>query len=341
MVLQGVAAAAGGWSAQLIGLAAGEALFHLSGGIDEGTVAAFQAARGADPAVNPRAAALLAVAPRRIISESDFIFPERRTRDDFYREFLRRVDAPWCLAAALNAGEETRVVCAVNLSRSRGAPSPAQRAVLQALVPHLEAAVSLQLRLNAHTIPIALGALDILEAPAIVCTASGAILAASPLGERALSAGELVRQRQGRLRAACEAADRELRAAITRACAPPSLGRSASSVVALRSGDAVVSGMADVAPFPLGGAAFDAPAKALILLRGRSPARLHAGFHALGFSPAEAGVAHLLLQGSSRAEIAGLRGVSVETVKIQVGALCAKARVRGPAELAARMRELS
>jgi hypothetical protein len=89
---------------------------NLLTNVDPALPAAFVAAGGTDPRVNPRRRAGLSRPPLTIIAESDFITPDECKQDAHYQEFARSwtadpLNRSWTLAACRSAQCARRSRC--------------------------------------------------------------------------------------------------------------------------------------------------------------------------------------------------------------------------------------
>ena len=319
----------------MFGVSGQKMLFDISSGVPVEVLEEFHARGGADPTVNPRLRAVLQ-RPAVVLTEPDFISDEARSRHPFYQEFLNKVGTPYVVGALFKPSPSVDVVLSADRSDRQGPASEAQRAILSALIPHLAAATRTQVRLEAQAAAVALGALDRLALPALLCDFAGRIVGASDEGERLLAEAGLVVRREGRLRAVSEQSDRDLQDRMAQAAA---LATTPPALAVLFSTDGSEVAVADVMRLPLGEHAFALEARTLVVV-GAPKRRSQDVLLALGLTRAEADVARQMAEGLGGAEIAALRGSSLETVRSQIKAVYAKLDVRRRLELAAKLRGL-
>ena len=337
-VLQDVAILTGGWGGQLFGVGPAGLAFDLAGGIPAEVLREFEARGGPDPAVNPRVRAVLS--ERRIgvmLSEPDFIDEADRRSHPFYHDFLDKVDTPYANVAIAGPAGDTMVYAAVLRSARQGPTTDTERAVQNALLPHLAAAARAQMVMEAHSVTLAFAALDGLDLAVVVCDFAGRITAVSATAETLLADGTLVLRRHGRLVAATAEGDRRLQSAIDQQAAVLPDVRPAAAPVMLVSSDGRESLAADVLRIP---AASQAMGGAVLIAFGASRPRATNFLADLGLTPTEAEVARYLAESLSAAEIAELRNCGVETVRSHIKAVYAKLGVRRRLELAAKLRGL-
>jgi DNA-binding CsgD family transcriptional regulator len=293
---------------------------------------------GADPARNPRAALCYAAAPMTVLNDAH-LAPTLRDRNPLYRQLYARVDAAYTVIGLLLGSGPARVIFSANFTRRHGAPDAAAHALLETLLPSFAAAARVQLRLDGEVGRIALGALDAVSAPTILCDAWGRICDVSPSGEALMQSGALLAQRRGYLTSVDSLGEQSLADAIIRAgiwrpgLTPP------SSVVVLRDADGAPARL-DVCPLPRSAGALGLGGVVLVIgPRRRSIDRDL--LRALGLTPAEIEVALGMLAGRSSDMLAAERAVSRETIRTQQKSLYAKLNVSGRAELIARLAGLN
>lgn len=338
--LSGLAEIAGGWSGELVGISNAGFRFYLS---TENLPAELQleyAARdGANPAVNPRAAAMQRAPVLRPMVDPHFISDERRAKHPLYQEFLEPVEAAYAHLGLLAAEGDLRVVASVNRSRKQGVATQGELDRFGALFPYFRAASLLQIRLENQAAAISLGALEALSIPAILCDEHGKIAGASPEAEALLREGRFLRMVGGRLSGACFQSSQALGAAIAKAGAfAPDLELSASRVL-LSSADGEAHLSADITPLPQGRHGFGAFARVLVAIARPAPQKDEVLIR-LGLTESEAHVARALVSGLSPVEIASQRDTSVATVRSQLKAVYAKLGVRRQLELAAKLKQI-
>jgi DNA-binding CsgD family transcriptional regulator len=339
-VLGAMAAAVGGWSGQLLAASDRKFRFYLASETPEDLVQEYAARGGADPAFNPRAAAVDRAPVMRPFCDPHFISEQDRLRHPLYQEFFDKADAPYSSMALLAAEGGFKIVTAVNRSRRQGPAEGPDQERFAALLPHLRRAAALQLRLESQAAALALGALEQLTLPAVFCAADGRIAGVSHDADLVLAAGRFARQQNGRLRGACGVADRELQEAITRAAAPDIRAAPKGSSILLWDADGAEFMVADISPLPRGKGSFGLAAQVVVTLGERRTPRPTQLLTRLGLTESEAEVASAMAAGRSPAEIAIAREVSLGTVRAQTKSIYAKLGVRRQSELGAALRRL-
>jgi DNA-binding CsgD family transcriptional regulator len=338
-VLHEIAAASGGAGATILGYGGGRFSFFNSTDMPPGLAAAYEALGGADAARNPRIAATLAAPSMRVIAEPEFISEDERRRHPLYQEFLEPSGSHYLTAAVLEAKGDHRVVACLRNTRDQGPPQTPQRALFAALLPHLQAAVRLQLRLETEAAAFALGALETLGIAALFCNFAGRVVGLTAVADALLARSDALSLRDGRLRATSAASDRALREAVERAASHATLVAPRSGAVLLRDADGAPLHIAHVAPLPASATSLQTGARVLVTV-GLSAPRSKELPPQLGLSPAEAEIARALADGETLRDIAERRKVSIETVRTQLRAVYGKLGVHRQVELVKRLRDL-
>jgi hypothetical protein len=243
-----VSAAGGGWAGQLIAVTrTGEVLYDLGHRLPMDLLTDFERRGGIDQAVNPRAA-VLGRRPFQIVGDDDVISAKARSRNPFYAEVYAPADAPFVCMSRLPGPQGSSIVFASLRTASAGHVGPEDRFRFGLLLPHLAAAIRLQARLDGYGRSIALGALDAVELPAFLLSASGGLVGLTESAEALARKAGIVRVRRRQIHAVDGASHARLWAAIRLACgwAPEPTVRTTS--VVLR-GEGVVT-TAQVAPLP-------------------------------------------------------------------------------------------
>ncbi len=326
----------GGWAGQLLGVDAKAGLaFNIVTRMPPDATQEWEARGGASMCVNPRAASLSA-APFAILADDDFIDARRRATSPIYREFFEKVDANYISVAMLGHRGDLRAIAAVIRTGAQGHPQAIDHRRMARLLPHIDAALTVQRALERRTLDGAIDTLDALGMAAFQCDRWGRIVGATALGEELLAEATLVERRGGRLRAIGKEDDARLRAALDRASGTTAaFPAPRSSTIALATAVAEWSRV-DVAPCPGGIAALSPVAVCIVLVhRSRPPADAVCMLRsAFGLTGAEAAVALALATGATSRDIADRRGVSRDTVKVQVAAIYQKVGVTKATQLA-------
>lgn len=262
---------------------------------------------------------------------SSMLFPDARLKKtEFYADWLRGQDLFFSLGGVVEKHGTRAVKMSFLRPERAGAYDEDSLAVIQMLMPHLQAAVGIHRRLH-HLQGIndsLLLALDALSFGVLLLGPRGQVRHANRLAQRiahrtrAFSLGA-----SGRLQASTHALSARLQAAIDKAVlAGAGLCESPGSVVRLRAAQG-----ADVQAFivsmPPAAGRFPSHVAALMFVNDPEstlPTFAERLQHMYLLTPAEAQLATALVAGKSLKEFAEERGTSMNTVKSQLKALAAK-----------------
>ncbi|MCJ2178209.1 helix-turn-helix transcriptional regulator [Novosphingobium album (ex Hu et al. 2023)] len=303
---------------------------------------------GYRPEVNYRVAA--AGQPFEMAWEEHYDAIRAAHTDEQYMDAMRCLDIEHGAQMVLTQQPGAFFGLAVLRSASDGRSSEADRQVFAEAGQHVLSALRTQNAIEHQGMLMMQGSLEAMRTPAILLDAAARVChvseAAAPLlGMRTLQ----IRSRT--LHAGCPAMDRALQARIALALSGAETG---PSDLWIRSDAGLL--LVDVRALPRQEWHFGFTPRVIVTLR--SPLATPDGTHhhlaqeelehdarhlaeALGLSSAEAHVVALLSRGHSRQEIAGLRGVSTQTVTTQLRNIFLKCGVRRESELATVARALT
>lgn len=344
--LEGLAAATGSRSGELIGIGANAVVpFNIMTGVDPDLNPAFLGAGGGDPRINPRVNAGMHAPVLKVLSESDFITPDEYKRHPHYQEFAVPWGIPYICLATLERNDGMLIGLAVLRSKRQGHITSAQREVFATLAPHVRAAVRTQLALEGNGASLLVGAMEALSIPAFVCDRRGDVRALTPAAERLLSANRGLKLRLKQLHTVNPADEKSLKHAIDAAIQGPSVGGAPvmQTVIIRHTAMNTPPIVLDVVTLPVRRFEFGFSPRVLILARGeRGPDGRRAAIlrAAYALTAAETEVAVLVADGKSPEAIASMRDVSVGTVRIQIKSVLAKLGVKRQVELAALVGQL-
>lgn len=316
--LESTARACGAASAQLLSFGPCRFSPIVAPGFSAADISTFVALEGADPAINHGLRAVLSSPLNAILTDADYITDRQRARDQLYNEFFRRFDGHYIASGTVARSEVA--VCNLNLflPEGTGGLNPKARRTLRSLLPRFTQALRIASRLETVATALAAGAWDAHNDAVMVCDADGVVIHASRKAERLLERNGL----SGHWLAELDAASNVELSIALKTAASPVAPESRHCVTRLANGKRLAM---DIVPLPQ--ALSRVMPNVLVLLRepglpaGLDHARLRSMFH---LTPAECAVADGLMRRLSSAEIAHMRGVSIETVNTQVKALLAK-----------------
>jgi DNA-binding CsgD family transcriptional regulator len=319
---------------------AGQLVLNVAVDVPVEAIAGFEEIGGGDPAINPRARALWA--PELVVvGDEDCAPAEVRDRSPIYQDFYAKFDAPYAALARVAAPGGANLVFTAIRSERQGHVTPQDRAEFTALLPHIAAAVRLQLALEEQGARVALGAFDAVRIPAFLINAWGALVAVTSAADEILRSGTLLRANRGRLEAFDRLSMRSLESALRLAMSEGPPG-SASHPVVLRDAN-VARRVAELCrlPAPPSGVRLGA---AFMLALARAPAPFERSksivIASYGLTDAEAEIAIRLAGGMLVEEIALRRKVRPDTIRTKLQGMFAKMGVSSQIQLASTIRAL-
>ncbi|TCM18920.1 DNA-binding CsgD family transcriptional regulator [Novosphingobium sp. PhB165] len=290
----------------------------------------FIAAGGLRRDVNYRVAATRA--PMELTWEAHYQEVRQNGTNEAYLDHVRKYDAEFGAQIVLSQRPGVFFGLAVLHGHREGLTTEAQRAVLQAVAPHVLAAIRMQDAIEHQGIDLLRGSLEAFQSPAILLDSLGRVCDATETARALLGPGTL-QVRAGTLHASRPDVDRLLQKRIAAALAGAADG---PADLWLRSDTDLL--LIDVRTLPRHDWSFGFAPRVIVTLRaplGPAQAQGRTIGTALGLTAAEGEVVALLAHGHSRQEAANLRGVSVQTVIAQLRTIFQKCGVNREAELVA------
>ncbi len=336
------AKATGSTTGELIGIGSNAAIpFNIMTGIDPGFQVAFAEAGGGDPQINPRVQAGSRLPLLRSAVDSEFITPHALRRNTHYQEFAIPWDVPHICLATLDRDPQMLVGVAVVRTARDGPISRDQRAVFDALTPHIRTAVRTQMVLENQGAALLSRAFEGLSMAAFVCDKRGRVRLMTPVAEKLLNEGGVLNLRNGVL-SACR---RDRQAALSAAVEAVSIMPTRPGVPVAQT--VILHNNVDGQPLLLDLVRLSKPEHELsfsphLLIVARAPRsernqRERVLREAFGLTWAEADIALRIGRGESPLAIAQARAVSLGTVRIQIKSVMFKLGVRRQAEIAAKL----
>lgn len=231
--LRGCARATGSRSMQLAGIASGSTvLFNIIPDIDPAIHEEF--ARSVS--FNPRIPVVERSPILEVTADCDITTPEVYHKSRFYHEVTGPFDVPYVCLANLERSETASIALAALRSHQNGHITADQRETFTKLVPHVRAAIRMQLALEHQGAELATGVMGSLSIAAFLCDRHGRVRSSTPAAERLLLSRPELRLTNGSLGAlrppdakalteAVEAASRAGRQPVRRCFEPSSLPR--------------------------------------------------------------------------------------------------------------------
>lgn len=194
--LRGCARATGSRSMQLAGIVSGSTvLFNVIPDIDPAIHAEF--ARSVP--FNPRIPVVEHSPILEVTADCDITAPEVYHKSRFYREVTRPFDIPYVCLANLEKSEDTSIALAALRSHGDGHITVPQREIFTKLVPHVRAAIRMQLALEQQGAELTAGTMGALSLAAFLCDRHGRVRSSTPAAERLLLSRPELRLTNGSL----------------------------------------------------------------------------------------------------------------------------------------------
>jgi DNA-binding CsgD family transcriptional regulator len=334
--LEGVAAATGSRTGQIIGLGSQAAVpFNWMTEMPEESSRDFLEAGGGDPKINRRVGLGGAIPELQVLADGDFAAYGRPEDPAGIKAWVDRYDVPHICLSPLIKQDGLLVGLAVLRSRKDGHISDEQRRVFSHLAPHLRAAVRTQMTLMSQGVSVITGTMETLSVAAFVCDPQGRVLARTSLTEPLVQGGSHFRLRHGRLAACNDPDGRALAAEIFTAGLKVGASRPAGPIV-LRDalgGDPL---LVEVASLPASRHPFGVERAVLVMVGPRHVVDNGASAIAralYGLTAAEAEIAGDLVAGHRPQTIADRRGTALTTVRTHIRRILEKAEVSSQLEL--------
>lgn len=340
--LEQFAAATGSQATQLVGLGNVAATpFNIYTG-DPQAGEEFLTLGFDDPSRNPKVKAGARAAELTVLADADIITPDEAKHNEHYR-WARHHDIPYICLSPLLQANQMMVGVAVCRSEKAGHITGEQRRIFTSLVPHIRAAVKTQILLEGHTASILSGAMEAMSMAAFISDHSGKITGMTPRAEAIITGSTYLSLKGGFL----EAELPEDNIAITHAIQAAASGLSKPGKPLLQSlfirsvrapREPIV---VDVVSLSAKAYSFGFGPRALVVVRGQGRENKHLACalqSAFSLTVTESEIALLLADGKTPEAIAGLRGVSVATVRTQTKQIYQKLGVTRQIELVARLK---
>ncbi|MEC3950685.1 helix-turn-helix transcriptional regulator [Sphingobium sp. HWE2-09] len=314
--LQAMAQATGSGHGQLIGFGPGASGFNWISDIDTSIVPIGAAIDQASPDLNFRVAADGLPDRPAIVHEAHYDMTRQTLRSGDYLDMCSDFDIFDGCQTRLIAANDQMVGLAVLRNRKDGRTSQQDRDMFAHIAGHARAAVRLQQAIEQQGFALLSGTFEAMDRACWLLDATGRVGGMTPRAEALLSSSR-IHVRDGWL--ASERADetRAIGRAMRCVIEPP--GRAADPV-ALADEAGGVAIMLEFHPLPVRPWALPFAPRAIVIAKVGEPTDRHVQLLTRTFrlTRAEADIAIRLAAGQSRKAIAEARGVSVETLKVQL-----------------------
>lgn len=266
----------------------------------------------------------------RFVTDRDMAPRETLTASAYYREYLEPSRINSIAAAVLWRGDGLK--CCVSLDRSPALDEfdAGHLKALHYLAPHLVRAIGISAKLGDAAVN---GALARLPHPVFLLDSDSRIVFANPDGEAVLSARDGLMLVRGRL-VPSQSSAAKLSGAVGRAADPFGIG--AALRLERPSGRRSLAVL--IAPLRKRGGDWLEAKRAQVMVIATDPERSPAPSQGhlvqlYGFTPTEAAICSKIVRGSTLAEIAEQRCISLRTARVHLGHILAKCDVSRQAEL--------
>ena len=301
----------------------------------------FASIEGGSPAVNWRVAC--ASAPLELAWEDHYDEARRRLKSEVYDEFAERHDMPHGCQTVLFQTPEVFYGLAALRSRTDRPTTEADRNVFAHAAPHVLTAVKLQQALEHQGAAMIAGAFEAMNTAVFVCDRDGHVQALTCAAEAKLRKPGGLRLIRNKLVADRPDDDRALQSAL-RCVLDDSIPTPGGFQFWLQADPIALHGnRCEVLPLPRKEWTFGFEPRAIVAWHVSADigeTRQQQLRDLLGLTQAEAEIAILAANGSSREEIARTRGATANTVGSQLKSIFAKADVTREAELVALVNRL-
>jgi DNA-binding CsgD family transcriptional regulator len=278
--------------------------------------------------------------PGQVFREFEFVTDRAAWDASEWIQYQReQLGCYWCMSAQVSTHNLWRDYVSVNRLESRGQHTDREKALLQALLPHIGRAAELHRTLKRvhDRYGVVLAALDALLVGLVILDDAARVVTANLTAQQVCtSTGALRMTPTGRLRADDSRTDATLQQLVTAcACTARSAGTSSGGTVLIGRGRNVV--LCEV--MPLRGDGLDDGEQvcgAAVFLIDSALSR-EVSMSGIGrvfeLSRSELLVAEAIADGHTTGDIADLRGTSIETVRTQIKAVLSKTGARSKLDL--------
>lgn len=320
--IKAMAQATGSRHGQLIGFGPGASAFNWISDIDDSVVVKSGAIDQSAPDLNFRVAADRLPDRPDIVHEAQYDIARASLRSDDYLDLCSDFDIFDGCQTRLIGNSEQMIGLALLRDSKDGRTSLEQRALFARIADHARTAVRLQQAIEQQGFSLLAGTFEAMDRACWLLDATGQVGGMTPRAEALLSTSRM-RITDGWL--ASERADetRAILRAIRTVIDPP--GRAADPV-ALADEAGGVAILLEFYPLPARPWALPFAPHGIVVARVGAPTDRHVQLLTRTFrlTPAEADIAIRLAAGQSRQDIAAARGVSVETLKVQLRSIYEK-----------------
>ena len=301
---------------QLIGFGPGAAAFNWISDIDPDIVDKSSAIDSGSPDLNFRVAADRLPGRPDIVHEAHYDLARQSLRAGDYLDLCSDYDIFDGCQTRLLAGDDMMIGLALLRDKKDGRTSPEDRVLFGQVAGHARTAVRLQRAIEQQGFALLAGTFETMDRACWLLDATGRVGGMTARAEALLSTSRL------RISDQWLASDRadETRAILRSIRAVVGAPAIVADPIALADADGGVGIMLEFFPLPPKPWAMPFAPRAIVVARVGAPTPRHVQLLMRTFrlTPAEADIAIHIAAGISRADIAARRGVSVETLKVQL-----------------------
>lgn len=320
--LKAMAAATGSQHGQLIGFGPGATAFNWISDIDESVITQSAAIDAGKPDLNFRVAADRLPDRPEIVYEAHYDIARQTLRGDDYLDLCADFDIFDGCQTRLIANEDVMIGLALLRTSGDGRTEQEDRDLFARIAGHARSAVRLQRAIEQQGFALIAGTFEAMDRACWLVDATGRVGGMTPRAESLLSAGR-IRLSDGWLASERPEESRAILRSIRAVVDPP---LSVADPVMLPGEGDGVGILLEFFPLPARPWALPFAPRAIVVARIGAPTDRQAQVLIRSFrlTPAEADIAIRLAAGQSRRDIAAARGVSVETLKVQLRSIYEK-----------------
>ncbi|WP_062732637.1 helix-turn-helix transcriptional regulator [Sphingobium abikonense] len=314
--LRAMAQATGSQHGQMVGFGPTGAAFNWISDVDSALIPASLSIDHGSPSVNYRVGADLLPNQPAIVHEAHYDEARQRLGEADYLDLCADFDIFDGCQTRMHVGPDGMIGLALLRSAKDGRTTPEQRDLFGQIAGHARAAVRLQQAIERQGFALLAGTFEAMDRACWLVDATGRVGGMTPAAEALLSIGVL-RLAEGYLTCDRAADSRALARAVRAVLAAPAL---AADPVIVTDQDGHVRLSVECYPLPARPWALPFAPRAIIVARTGPPADRQAQqlMRMFQLTPAEADIAVRIASGKSRQQVAAARGVTPETLKVQL-----------------------
>jgi len=320
--LRAMANATGSAHGQLIGFGKGAAPFNWISDIDQDLIDKSSALDLVAPDLNFRVAADRVAPEVTVVHEDHYDVARQSLRATDYLDLCADFDIFEGCQTRLLANDGMMIGLALLREAKDGRTTAEERDVFAEIAGHARTAVRMRRAIDSQGFALLSGAFESMDRACWLLDATGRVGGMTPRAEALLS-GNRLRLVEGWLASARPEDTRRITRGVRAVLEPP--GRAADPII-LTDEDGGIAILLEIFPLPVGAWTFPFAPRAVIVARLGAPTERQAQLliRTFGLTPAEADIAIRLAAGQLRTEIARARGVSTETLKVQLRSIYEK-----------------